>query len=243
MKKLSILRLIPNLFTFLSLTLGLTSLKFALELKWEISVSLVVFASFLDNLDGKIARLLKSSSKFGVELDSLADFISFGVAPAMIVYFWTISDNIQNSWAFVVFYAICSSSRLARFNITSFEDDKKANQIRYFQGISTPAAAGMVLLPMMLYFRFGNDFFINPFLSVSTIIISAILMNTNLPSYSLKGIKINKKIIPILIIIFAGFVSLLITDFWLAMILFITCYFLTIPLALFENRSLKKYQK
>ena len=239
MKKLSIIRLIPNLFTFISLTLGLTSIKFALEAKWEIAVSLVVFASFLDNLDGKIARLLKSSSKFGVELDSLADFISFGIAPAMIVYFWNMSGNIDNSWSFVIFYAICSSSRLAKFNIASFEKtDEESERIRFFKGISTPAAAGMVLLPMMFYFRFGNEFFLNPLISVFTIIISAILMITDIPSYSLKGIKIERKVIPFIIIVCAGFISLLITDFWLAMILFISVYFLTIPLALFEGRKL-----
>ena len=239
MKKLSIVRLIPNLFTFFSLTLGLTSIKFALESKWEIAVSLVVFASFLDNLDGKIARLLKSSSKFGVELDSLADFISFGIAPAMIVYFWNMSGNLDNSWAFVIFYAICSSSRLAKFNIASFEKvEEESEKIRFFKGISTPAAAGMVLLPMMFYFRFGNDFFLNPFISVLTIIISAILMITNIPTYSLKGIKIERKVIPFIIILCAGFISLLITDFWLAMILFISIYLLTIPLALFEGRKL-----
>ena len=89
MKKLSIRSLIPNLFTFISLTLGLTAIKFAIENKWEISVSLVIFASFLDNIDGKLARLLKSNSNFGAELDSLSDFVSFGVAPAVIVYLWS----------------------------------------------------------------------------------------------------------------------------------------------------------
>ncbi len=236
MKKLSFIRLIPNLLTFLSLTLGLTSLKFSLENKWEIAVSLIVFASFLDNLDGKIARLLKSNSKFGVELDSLADFISFGIAPSMIVYFWVMSDNVANSWFFVIFYAICSSSRLARFNITSFEE-KKNNNMKFFRGISTPAAAGMVLLPMMFYFRFENEFFFNPYLSAFVIILSSILMITNIPTYSLKGIKIEKRVMPFLIIFFAGFLSLLITDFWLAMILFISSYYISIPLALFQSRK------
>ena len=121
MKKLSLRSLIPNLFTFFSLALGLTALKFAIENKWQISVSLVVFASFLDNIDGKIARLLKSNSNFGIELDSLSDLISFGVTPAIIVYLWSKSLMIEGVWAMVIFYAICSSSRLAKFNITSHE--------------------------------------------------------------------------------------------------------------------------
>lgn len=237
MKKLSIIRLIPNIVTFLALTLGLTSIKFALEFKWEISVSLIVFASFLDNLDGKIARLLKSSSNFGVELDSLADFISFGVAPSMIIYFWTLSNGMENSWACVVFYSICASSRLAKFNTFSL-DEKNDINIKYFRGISTPAAAGLVLLPMMIYFRFENQFFLNPNLSAFMIIMSAILMISNVPSFSLKGLKIERSILPFVIIFFAGFLSLLFTDFWLAMILFISAYSLSIPFAIIKFNKL-----
>ena len=240
MKKLSIRVLIPNIVTFFSLTLGLTSIKFATESKWEFAVFLVVLASFLDNLDGKIARLLKSSSNFGLELDSLADFISFGIAPSFIVYFWIMSGSIENSWAFVVFYAVCSSSRLARFNISSSYSDTNENlKIKYFQGISTPAAAGLVLLPMMIYFRFELDFCLNPFVSVITILLSSILMITNIPTYSMKGIKIEKKNFPLITIFLAGFLSLLLTDFWLAMILFITGYYCSIPIALIEKRKIK----
>ena len=131
MKKLSLRSLIPNLFTFFSLALGLTALKFAIENKWQISVSLVVFASFPDNIDGKIARLLKSNSNFGIELDSLSDLISFGVTPALIVYLWSKSLMVDGVWAMVIFYAICSSSRLAKFNITSHAN-KQENNIKYF---------------------------------------------------------------------------------------------------------------
>ena len=239
MKKLSIVRLIPNIVTFISLTLGLTSIKFAIDNKWEISVSLIVFASFLDNIDGKLARLFKSNSNFGIELDSLSDFLSFGIAPALIVFFWTLDGSINNSWAYVIFYAICSSSRLAKFNISSHEEDTKNIQLKFFQGISTPAAAGLVLLPMMIFFRFEIDFFINPILTAIVLICSAILMNTNIPTYSFKVLKIEKRIIPIVIIFFAGFLSLLITDFWLAMILFISFYYLSIPIAYFHSKKLE----
>ena len=236
MKKLSLIRLIPNFVTFISLTLGLTSIKFAMDLKWELAVAMVVFASFLDNIDGKLARLLKSNSSFGVELDSLSDFVSFGIAPAVIVYLWTMSDGLSNSWAFVIFYSICSSSRLAKFNITSL-DNSKENKIKYFQGISTPAAAGFVLLPMMIYFRFDVNFFLVPEFTAFTVIFAAILMITNIPTYSLKGLKLEKKVVPFFIILFAGLISLLISDFWLAMIIIISIYFLSIPLAIFEKKN------
>ena len=236
MKKLSLRSLIPNLFTFFSLTLGLTALKFAIENKWQISVALVVFASFLDNIDGKIARFLKSNSNFGVELDSLSDLISFGVTPAIIVYLWSKSLMIDGVWAMVIFYAICSSSRLAKFNISTHEN-KSQNNIKFFSGISTPAAAGLSLLPMMLNFRFNLEFFLNEYFIKFYLLIPSILMISNIPTFSLKGIKFEKKLIPLVIILLASFLSLLITDFWLAMILLISLYFLSIPLAFYDFKK------
>ena len=236
MKKLSLRSLIPNLFTFLSLTLGLTALKFAIDNKWQISVALVVFASFLDNIDGKIARFLKSNSNFGVELDSLSDLISFGVTPAIIVYLWSKSLMIDGVWAMVIFYAICSSSRLAKFNITSHENKSQKN-IKFFSGISTQAAAGLTLLPMMLNFRFSTEFFINEYFIKFYLLVPSVLMISNIPTFSLKGIKFEKKFIPFVIILLASFLSLLLTDFWLAMILLISVYFLSIPLAFYDFKK------
>ena len=237
MKKLSIRSFIPNLFTFISLTLGLTAVKFAIENRWEMSVSFIVFASFLDNIDGKLARFLKSNSHFGVELDSLSDFLSFGIAPAVIVYLWTKSLFIETTWSMVIFYAICSSSRLAKFNISTNEKDTKVSTLKFFSGISTPAAAGLSLLPMMINFRFNLDFFMNESFMKIFLFFPAILMISNIPTYSLKGLRIEKKFLPLLIILFASFISLLITDFWLGMIVFIIIYFLSIPFAVYEFKK------
>lgn len=238
MKKLSLRSLIPNLFTFISLTLGLTSIKFAIDEKWQIAVSLIVFASFLDNIDGKLARLLKTNSDFGVELDSLSDFISFGIAPALVVHLWSKSLFLESSWAIVIFYAICSSSRLAKFNITSFDNANDLKKIKFFSGVSTPAAAGLTLLPMMIYFRFSPPVILNEFLIKFYLFIPAVLMISNIPTYSLKGIKFEKKLISLLIILFASVLSLLLTDFWLAMILIIIAYFMSIPFAIRDFRKI-----
>lgn len=238
MKKLSLRSLIPNLFTFISLTLGLTSIKFAIDEKWQIAVSLIVFASFLDNIDGKLARLLKTNSDFGVELDSLSDFISFGIAPALVVHLWSKSLFLESSWAIVIFYAICSSSRLAKFNITSFDNANDLKKIKFFSGVSTPAAAGLTLLPMMIYFRFSPPVVLNEFLIKFYLFIPAVLMISNIPTYSLKGIKFEKKLISLLIILFASVLSLLLTDFWLAMILIIIAYFMSIPFAIRDFRKI-----
>ena len=238
MKKLSLRSLIPNLFTFISLTLGLTSIKFAIDEKWQIAVSLIVFASFLDNIDGKLARLLKTKSDFGVELDSLSDFISFGIAPALVVHLWSKSLFLESSWAIVIFYAICSSSRLAKFNITSFDNENDLKKIKFFSGVSTPAAAGLTLLPMMIYFRFSPPVILNEFLIKFYLFIPAVLMISNIPTYSLKGIKFEKRLISLLIILFASVLSLLLTDFWLAMILIIIAYFMSIPFAIRDFRKI-----
>ena len=235
MKKLSLRSLIPNLFTFISLTFGLSAIKFAVDQKFEMAVSLIVFASLLDNIDGKLARLLKTNSDFGVELDSLSDFISFGIAPAIVVYLWSKSLFYESSWAVVIFYAICSSSRLAKFNLSNFENKNDSKKIKFFSGISTPAAAGLTLLPMMFFFRFNP--IINENLIKFYLFIPAILMITNIPTYSLKGIKFEKKKISFLIILLASFLSLLITDFWLAMIILIIVYFMSIPFAIYDFKK------
>ena len=237
MKKLTLRSLIPNLFTFISLTFGLTAIKFAIDQKWQISVSLIVFASFLDNIDGKLARLLKTNSDFGVELDSLSDFISFGIAPAIVVYLWSKSLFMESSWAVVIFYAICSSSRLAKFNLSNFEGKNDLKKIKFFSGVSTPAAAGLTLLPLMLFFRFDTPIEANAFIMKFYLFIPSVLMITNIPTYSLKGIKFEKKVISFLIILLASFLSLLLTDFWLAMIILIIVYFLSIPFAIIDFKK------
>ena len=183
--------------------------------------------------------MLKTNSNFGVELDSLADFISFGVAPAIVIYLWSKTFFFDTNWAIVIFYAICSSSRLAKFNVLSHENKSK-DDLRFFSGISTPAAAGLSLLPMMFNFRFELDVFSYENFIKYYLFLPSILMISNLSTYSLKGIKIEKKLIPFLIILFASFIYLLLTDLWLAMIILIIIYFLSIPFAIYESKvSLK----
>ena len=240
MKKLSLRSLVPNLITFISLTLGLSAIKFAFENKWQIAVALVVFSSFLVYLYGKLARFLKTNSNFGVELDSLADCISFGVAPAIIVYLWSKSIFFDTNWAIVIFYAICSSSRLAKFNVLSHENKTDSISLKFFSGISTPAAAGLSLLPLMIYFRFEINISEYEYFLKFYLFLPSILMISNIPTYSLKGLKIDKKLIPLVIALFASFTYLLLTDIWLAMTCLIITYFLSIPFAVYESKvSLK----
>jgi len=144
---------------------------------------------------------------------------------------------IDGVWAMVIFYAICSSSRLAKFNITTHENKSQKN-IKFFSGISTPAAAGLTLLPMMFNFRFNVDFFLNEYFIKFYLLIPSILMISNVPTFSLKGIKFEKKLLPFVIILLASFLSLLLTDFWLAMIILISTYYMSIPLAIYDFKKI-----
>ena len=140
--------LIPNIFTLLGLCAGLTAIRMAIEHRWDLAVAALVFAAFLDGIDGRIARLLKAQSRFGAELDSLADFVNFGVAPAIIIYNWALDDLKSMGWIVVLIYAVCAALRLARFNVALERTDQPAWQKSYFVGVPAPAGAIVLLLPI-----------------------------------------------------------------------------------------------
>jgi len=141
--------LLPNTLTIFGVCLGLSSIKFALDTNYVMSVIAITFAAILDTLDGRVARLIKVTSKVGKELDSLTDVISFGVAPGFIVYFWALNEIGKFGWMFVLIYTVCCALRLARFNLTVVEESE-AWKINFFEGVPSPAAAGLVLLPLIL---------------------------------------------------------------------------------------------
>ncbi len=141
--------LVPNFFTLLGLCAGLTAIRMAIEGRYDIALALVVLAALLDGVDGRVARLLKASSRFGAELDSLADFVNFGVAPAIVVFTWALVPHRSLGWIVVLVFALCSALRLARFN-AALDDDRPKWQSAYFEGVPAPAAAILVLLPLYL---------------------------------------------------------------------------------------------
>src|SRR3546814_6340099 len=151
----SINRLIPKILTVSALCACLTSIRFALQDRWELAVLAIVIAGILDGLDGRIARLLDGASKFGAELDSLADFISFGVAPALVLYYWTMYAAGGLGWALSLLYAVCCALRLARFNTKLDNADLPAWPIPFFPRVPAPAGAGLSLLPLLATFQFG----------------------------------------------------------------------------------------
>ena len=141
--------LLPNVLTIFGVCLGLSSIKFAIDLNYSMAVVAICFAAVLDTLDGRVARLIKGTSKVGKELDSLTDVISFGVAPSFIMYFWAINELGKFGWMFVLIYTVCCALRLARFNLTTLEETESW-KINFFEGVPSPAAAGLVMLPLIL---------------------------------------------------------------------------------------------
>ena len=184
--------LLPNTLTIFGVCLGLSSIKFALDTNYAMAIVAIAFAAILDTLDGRVARLIKGTSKVGKELDSLTDVISFGVAPSFIMYFWTLNEIGKLGWMFVLIYAVCCALRLARFNLTVIEENESW-KINFFEGVPSPAAAGLVLLPLILslsgFLKFGNY----TVLSSIVILVTSILMVSKVPTYSLKRILIPRK--------------------------------------------------
>src|SRR6187399_1567451 len=140
--------LVPNFFTLLGLCAGLTSIRMSIEGRYELALAAIVFAAMLDGIDGRVARLLKASSRFGAELDSLADFVNFGVAPAFLMFNWALEDLHSLGWIAVLVFAVCSALRLARFNVSLDRTDLPAWKSNYFVGVPAPAGAILLLLPI-----------------------------------------------------------------------------------------------
>ena len=154
-----LLHMVPNLFTILSLCAGLTGLRYGLDGRYELAVALIVAAAVLDGLDGRAARLLNIQSKLGAELDSLADFFNFGVAPALLVYFWALQPIRGIGWAIALLFAVCCALRLARFNAQIDLEDQPHKSAGYLTGIPAPAGAGLAMLPLYLWIETGEDLF------------------------------------------------------------------------------------
>ena len=201
--------LLPNALTILGVCLGLSSIKFAIDLNYSMAVIAIGFAALLDTLDGRVARLIKGTSKVGKELDSLTDVISFGVAPGFVMYFWALNELGKFGWMFVLIYTVCCALRLARFNLTTIEENESW-KINFFEGVPSPAAAGLVLLPLILnlsgFIKLENYALI----SSVAILTTSILMVSKLPTYSLKRIVIPRNSTIFLLLGIGIYVSLLI---------------------------------
>ena len=231
--------ILPNILTIAGVCLGISSIKFSLDLNFSMAVIFITLAAILDALDGRIARLIKGTSEFGKELDSLTDFVSFGIAPAFIIYFWELNKYGKLGWAITLIYSVCCVLRLARFNLTKFkpEDTWKQN---YFEGVPSPIGALLILSPLVIELTNFNFLFnINYFVPIFTLII-AILLISKIPTYSFKKIKI-KPALTVFILLGIG-ISLVTLMFFTfeTLLMFSALYILSIPMSCFTYYSNKK---
>ena len=239
-RDLSINRMIPNILTLLALAAGLTAIRFGLDGRWEHAVLAIIVAAVLDALDGRIARLLKGASKFGAELDSLSDFVCFGVSPVLVLYLWTMKDAGRLGWVLVMLFTICCGLRLARFNVMMEDHDAPAWQARFFTGIPAPAGGGLVLLPMVLSFQGGEGFFRQPWVvGIFMLVIAGMLVST-IPTYSFKKLKISRHWILPTMLITAAIAVFLINAPWLTLSVVGLAYICSIPLSYRAQQALQK---
>jgi CDP-diacylglycerol--serine O-phosphatidyltransferase len=237
--------LVPNLITLLALCAGLTAIRLAFEQKLEWAVAAIVFAALLDGIDGRVARMLKGTSRFGAELDSLADFVNFGVAPALILYFWGLHELGHAGWIAAMVFAICTGLRLARFNVMIEDPNRPLWAGNFFVGMPAPAGAITVLLPLYLYFlgvlgtlRLG---IVAPMTFVYTLGI-AFLMVSRLPVFS--GKRVGKRVSPEMVVpvfvVVVLFFALLISYPWMVLTIGTLAYLASLPFGLASYRNYER---
>ena len=227
---------VPNFITLLSLSCGFTSIRFSLNGELEIAIYLILIATIFDFFDGWFARKLKSGSSFGAELDSLSDFVSFGVAPSFLIYLWSTHTLGSLGWGATLFFVICSALRLARFTADIYITNKPIDDKEYFVGMPSPAAAGLILLPLFVYFEFDLNFIKNGYLNLVSTIIIGFMMISKIPTISLKTIKINQRYKTSILLIFVIVSVALISKIWITLIIVFSIYLLSIGYTIIKSR-------
>ena len=234
--------ILPNILTLIGVCIGLSSIKFAFDGKFELSIIAVIIAAIIDGLDGRIARLIKGTSKVGKELDSLTDVISFGVAPAFIMYFWSLSEIGRLGWLISLIYVVCVALRLARFNVSS--EGESSWKDNFFEGIPSPAGGVLVLMPLVFSLSEFKFFNINYQVIVPTLfIIISILLISKIPTYSLKKIVVPRSASIFLLFSVILYFGLVLVYTFNAIIISGVIYLLMIPVSAFHFYMIKKNNK
>jgi CDP-diacylglycerol--serine O-phosphatidyltransferase len=238
-EKKNVRMILPNMLTLIGVCIGLTSIRFSFNGQFDLAIIAIIFAALIDGLDGRIARLIKGTSKVGKELDSLTDMISFGVAPAFIMYFWTLSSLGRLGWLICLIYVICVALRLARFNINSNQEASWRDN--FFEGVPSPAGGILVLTPLVISMtNFDLVKIDNNIIAPIFFIVTSLLLISKFPTYSFKKIVIQRQTTIFLlfgIVLFFGFI--LIYPF-IAISISAILYLLMLPISYFHYNKLKK---
>jgi CDP-diacylglycerol--serine O-phosphatidyltransferase len=241
-RRIPVRTLVPNIITLLALCAGLTAIRMAFENRYVLALAAIVFAAFLDGIDGRLARFLKGTSRFGAELDSLADFVNFGVAPALILYFWGLHALKSAGWIAAMVFAICAALRLARFNVMVDDPDKPAWASNFFVGIPAPAGAITVLLPIYVaLLGLPRSELLNWLTLVYTLAIAS-LMVSRLPVFSGKrvGTRVPPEMVGPAVLVAVLFIALLIAYPWIILTAGTLAYLGALP---FGYLSYRRYER
>ena len=242
---LTLRALVPNAITSAALCCGLTGIRFAIGGEWERSVQAVILAGVLDGIDGKIARLLKAESRFGAELDSLSDSISFGVAPALIMFLWSLQQVPRLGWFAALAFAICMTLRLARFNAQIDMPDEPRKHAGFLTGVPAPVGAGLVMLPLYLWIASDtahsrNPIFRDPAVVETWLIMVAFLLISSLPTLSWKSIRPRRSVRLELIALFGLVIAALLNEPWFTLAGICAVYLCSIPYGVMLYARVKK---
>jgi len=236
--------LLPNILTLGGVCLGISSIKFSIDGNFNLAVTLILFAAILDALDGRIARLIKGTSEFGKELDSLTDFVSFGIAPAFVLYFWELSNYGKLGWAITLIYSVCCVLRLARFNLTKVDENQEWKK-NFFEGIPSPAGGLLILMPLIYDLTDLNIGFnikiLTPYLTIAI----AILLVSKIPTLALKKISISPKTTVFLLLSIGIIIIALLFYTLKTLLIFGIIYLLSIPVSIiiYNNQNKKNFKK
>ena len=231
--------ILPNMLTLIGVCIGLSSIRFALDEKFEFAIVAIIFAALIDGLDGRIARLIKGTSKVGKELDSLTDVISFGVAPAFIMYFWKLNELGRFGWLLCLVYVICVALRLARFNVNSSQEPSWKDN--FFEGVPSPAGGILVLTPLIISLTGFNYFELNYNLIVPIFfVVISILLISKFPSYSFKKIVIPRRTTIFLLFGIVLFFGLLLVYTFNVIAISSVIYLFLLPLSFIHYQKIKK---
>ncbi|MDT0576564.1 CDP-diacylglycerol--serine O-phosphatidyltransferase [Croceicoccus sp. F390] len=239
---LSVRAIVPNAITAAALCFGLTGIRFATDGAWGQAVLAVVLAGLLDGIDGRIARLLKAQSRFGAELDSLADSLSFGVAPALIIFLWSLQDLPRIGWFAALALALCCMLRLARFNAQIDEEEQPHKSAGFLTGVPAPVGAGLAFLPLYLWMAFGEPLFREPVLVALWIVAIAFLMISNLATLSWAALKPRRSIRIELIALLGIMSAAALLEPWFTLVAVCAIYLALLPYGFIRYRKVKQAQ-
>jgi CDP-diacylglycerol--serine O-phosphatidyltransferase len=239
--------LIPNAITVLALCAGLTGVRFAIGGDYEKAAAAVVIAAILDGIDGRVARLLKGTSRFGAELDSLSDVTAFGIAPALILYLWSLQDLGRGGWVVALFFAVCCALRLARFNASLDLDDAPLKRLGFMTGVPAPAGAGIALAPLFLVLALEHSFGASPEVRASLVALTTSLaglaMVSTLPTWGWTWVKVPRRARLLALAMVAVFAAALATAPWATLTAVALAYLAAMPFAWLRFRALHRQQR